>query len=271
MLYEFNPDNTIISRMQFVSAIKDNIFWGLHIHRHIELVLVFEGSLTMEIFSRQYVLHENDLLFVNPYEPHSFFSAVPNRSAILEITSSFYPALWAQLQLHRTDNRITALPHEVSALVRAILPVNTETSKFTPISDTHALAILAPLCHTLITENHWEDSSSVRSEQDLFLRTLTLIDENHKKPITREWVASNLGVRPETVSRLFTRCSDMTFVKYLQYIRLYDAIAAMQSGISITNAALSSGFGSISGFNRVFHECIGCTPREYLIQNHLPL
>ena len=53
MLYEFNPDTTIISRMQFLSAIKDNIFWGLHIHRHTELVLVFEGSLSMEIFSRQ--------------------------------------------------------------------------------------------------------------------------------------------------------------------------------------------------------------------------
>ena len=267
MPYEFSPVNTNVSKMQFMSARKDNVFCGLHIHRHIELVLVWEGSLSMEICGSRYSLHENDLLIVNPYEPHSYFSAVPNRAAILEITPSFYPSLWAQLQLHRTDNRITALPHEVSALVRVILPANTETSQFSPISDTHALAILAPLCHALITENHWEENPVVRSEQDLFLRALSLIDENHKKPITREWVATNLGVRPETVSRLFTRCSGMTFVKYLQHMRLHDSIAAMLSGISITEAAFSAGFGSISCFNRVFHECIGCTPSEYLAQN----
>jgi len=44
----------------------------------------------------------------------------------------------------------------------------------------------------------------------------------------------------------------------------------MKNGISITNAALSAGFGSISGFNRVFLQCIGCTPSEYLNQNDMP-
>jgi len=267
MLYEFNSGKINMSMMKFISARKHNVFCSLHIHRHIELVLVWEGSLDMEICQKRYTLHEHDLLFINPYEPHSYFSTTLNHAAVIEFIPSFYPALWTHLQAHRTDPRITRLPPEVSALVRAILPDNTETSHFTGISDTHALAILAPLCHALITSNCWEDECVVRAEQDLFLRALSLIDDNHQNPIIRDWVAEQLGVRPETVSRIFTRHSGMTFVKYLQYTRLYDAIAAMQSGVSITNAALSAGFGSISSFNRIFLKYIGCTPSEYLKQN----
>ena len=269
MLYEFNPDKTNMSMMKFISARKNDVIWSLHIHRHIELVLVWEGSLDMEICRKRYTLHEHDLLFINPYEPHSYFSTTSNHTAIMEIDPSFYPVLWTHLQAHRTDTRITRLPQEVSALVRAILPDNTETCDFSKIPDTHALAILAPLCHALITGNRWEEEPGIQQEQDLFLRALPLIDENHRNPITREWIAAQLGIRPETVSRLFTRHSGMTFVKYLQYMRLYDAIAAIQSGVSITNAALSAGFGSISGFNRVFLNCIGCTPSEYLKQNDM--
>jgi len=269
MLYEFNSGKINMSMMKFISARKHNVFCSLHIHRHIELVLVWEGSLDMEICQKRYTLHEHDLLFINPYEPHSYFSTTLNHAAVIEFIPSFYPALWTHLQAHRTDTRITRLPQEVSALVHAILPDNTETSHFTGISDTHAHAILAPLCHALITGNRWEDESVIQAEQDLFLRALPLIDENHRNPITREWVAEQLSIRPETVSRLFTRHSGMTFVKYLQYMRLYDAIAAMNNGISITDAALSAGFGSISGFNRVFLQCIGCTPSEYLKQNDM--
>lgn len=267
MPYTFNPRDTKVNKLQFVSAMKSSVFCELHIHRHIELVLTFDGSLDIHIYREHYTLHENELLFINPYEPHSYFSTVPNLTAIMEIDPSLYPPLWMQLLAHRSDTRITHLPSEVAALVRLLLPDNTESSRFSAIPDTHARAIIAPLCHSLITENQWENDASELPEQDLFRTALFLVDENHKKPITREWLAQALGIRPETVSRLFTRHAGMTFVKYLQHIRIYDAISAMQNGISITEAALSSGFGGISSFDRIFHDLVGCTPSVYLELN----
>ena len=267
MPYEFNPSDTTVHKMNFVSAVKDNVFCSLHIHRNIELVLVFDGTLDMEIHHRHYTLQQNDLLLIKPYEPHSYSSPIPNRTAIIEFGPSLCQQSWMQLPAHGSDSRITHLPTEVTSLVRLLLPDNSETCDFQPLPDTHYNAVIAPLYHVLITENHWENDSSEPSEQDLFQMALTLVDENHKKTITREWIAQSLGVRPETVSRLFTRRAGMTFVKYLQHIRLYDAISAMQNGISITEAALSAGFGSISSFDRIFHDLIGCTPSRYLELN----
>ncbi len=97
-----------------------------------------------------------------------------------------------------------------------------------------------------------------------FNDVLSYIDEYYMKNLTLETVASHSGFSKYYFSRLFKQYTNCTFYEYLCYRRLKAAEELLrQSGLSVTEAALLSGFSSISTFNRIFKQKKGCSPSEY--------
>jgi AraC-like DNA-binding protein len=77
-------------------------------------------------------------------------------------------------------------------------------------------------------------------------------------------VARAVGQHPSTLSKAFSGKTGIKFNFYLQYIRCSHAARMLQSSdVSITEAALSSGFGSIRSFNRAFKIIYDITPSQY--------
>ncbi len=69
-----------------------------------------------------------------------------------------------------------------------------------------------------------------------------------------------LGVDPATVRRYFLRNYGMTFLAYTRARRLSAAFHEIRSGASVDQAALNSGFESLSGFREAFGQSIGAPP-----------
>jgi len=42
-----------------------------HLHQELEFIVVYEGRVDFQVGGRQYSLGENDILIINPFEPHS--------------------------------------------------------------------------------------------------------------------------------------------------------------------------------------------------------
>ena len=60
-------------------------------------------------------------------------------------------------------------------------------------------------------------------------------------------------------------CSSKTVSEYLMDLRIRKSLRLLESdGLSVTDAALASGFSSSSYYTEVFRRYMGCTPREYL-------
>ena len=73
-----------------------------------------------------------------------------------------------------------------------------------------------------------------------------------------------LGLRLFHFTRIFKQCMNMTFYEYLNQKRISKEEELLSTtGESVTEIAMSSGFSSISAFNRTFKSIKGCSPSEY--------
>lgn len=248
---------------KFVSAYRTNVEWGLHIHRHIEIVLVTDGVLRMQINDDVVDIPKGYAAFAESFEPHSFISDNDNDAVIIEFSPEIFSPFSRWLGEYKIGCRAVKIDECISELVTRLLPDDhTKQTYFGEIGEARMLAVLAPLCNAFIDGGEWQRREE--KYDDLFIRALVYVSENFDKHLTRDSVAKELGVCPETVSRVFARRTSISFVEYVQRIRIYEAAKLLEAGNTVTSAALSSGFDSVRTFNRVFRNTMGKTPTEFL-------
>lgn len=92
------------------------------------------------------------------------------------------------------------------------------------------------------------------------------IMQHYDTMITLEDVAAEAHMTPQAFCRYFKKHTGHTFVTFLNEMRINEACKKLTAGKceSISTVAYTSGFNSITNFNRVFKSVIGNSPREYL-------
>ena len=58
----------------------------------------------------------------------------------------------------------------------------------------------------------------------------------------------------------------MTYIQYLNQVRISNAVRLLVSGESTTATAFECGFTNASYFIEVFKKAHGCTPKEYVMR-----
>lgn len=97
-----------------------------------------------------------------------------------------------------------------------------------------------------------------------FMDVCNYITEHCTENINVDDLADLAGFSKFHFSRLFKQFSGVSCYEYLIAKRITHAEALLiQPDISITEAAMRSGFGSLSTFNRIFKAAKHCTPSEY--------
>ena len=103
-----------------------------------------------------------------------------------------------------------------------------------------------------------------RDYMELFSEALSYIDDHFSEGLTLDEMASRTGFSKFHFSRLFKKYTNYSFIDYLHFRRIREAeLLLLRPDISITDVAISSGFSSISSFNRIFRQEKGCSPSEY--------
>lgn len=97
-------------------------------------------------------------------------------------------------------------------------------------------------------------------------KALDYIDNNFRKPITLEMVASETAMSKFHFSRLFKQHVGLSFKQYLNRKRIQTAkILISQRGYNVTEASFAVGFNDASYFSRVFREMEGRSPKRFLV------
>jgi xylan 1,4-beta-xylosidase len=95
-------------------------------------------------------------------------------------------------------------------------------------------------------------------------RAANYVNQNYSTHITLSDIAADLYISPQHCSRFFKQFFQMSFLEYLNYIRLQHALEQIQyNNDSITQVAFQNGFPNLSSFNRVFKKHMQTTPNEY--------
>jgi AraC-like DNA-binding protein/quercetin dioxygenase-like cupin family protein len=78
-------------------------------------------------------------------------------------------------------------------------------------------------------------------------------------------VARRSGLSARTLERLFRAETGMTFGLWRQKARLLESVRVLAEGRSVTDAALESGYSSVSAYIAAFKQTFGCTPGAMVI------
>jgi AraC-like DNA-binding protein/quercetin dioxygenase-like cupin family protein len=84
--------------------------------------------------------------------------------------------------------------------------------------------------------------------------------------VTAGDVARRCGLSARTLERLFRSETGMTFGMWRQKARLLESVRRLAQGGSVTEAALDSGYSSVSAYIAAFKQTFGCTPGTMLME-----
>lgn len=100
--------------------------------------------------------------------------------------------------------------------------------------------------------------------QDLTCDIIAYISQHFTEDISLSSVAAEFGVGKYTVSRIFSNVLKVTFLHYINSLRIdYAVYLLINTDLNITNIAMECGYHSQQTFNRIFKELYSCTPKEY--------
>lgn len=99
---------------------------------------------------------------------------------------------------------------------------------------------------------------------DLIKRAIRYIAKNYSSPITLEDVANHVNLNPSYFSSVFKNSTGSSFKEYLNMVRIEESkLLLANTGYSIIDIAVATGFGSQSYFSKTFKKYTGLTPKQY--------
>lgn len=256
----------------------------LHRHREAQLMWIVKGKGILIVEDTLHPFKENDIFFLGANQPHVFKSAsqdgfstesrsvsiffdpngklkslfsleefeslnqfIYNNSRGFKIPETYFMQLSDRVCQLKSADQMDKLMH-FFYLLRSLAHISRETE---------------PLC----AERVEVAFDGIHSSNRINL-ICNYIKEHFKNEITLEDVADHANLTPQAFCRYFKKHCGVTFVTYLNRIRVKEVCNQLNEDHldSVSFIAYNSGFNSITNFNRVFKQIIGCNPKEYVQQ-----
>ena len=105
-------------------------------------------------------------------------------------------------------------------------------------------------------ERHASDSEELRS-------VISWTEQNYTKKISLSHAAGFLGYNKNYFCKKFKDATGVTYVNYLQTLRISHACSLLRMGRTISDVCTECGFENESYFIKLFRQKVGITPKKY--------
>lgn len=262
-----------------------------HWHPEVELIYLLSGKLEALIDDESFILEPGQGIVVNHNVLHAFHRVEDHDAVFYSIV--FHPAMifgYGNVALSaRYLNPIINNPYMKYIHLREDDPYTAPIiEQMHLIRDSYTEAkfgfelicksCLCALWHLLLNVPHKEVSSVVKSkrimnDEQRIKEAILYIEEHFAEPITLDDIADSIHISKSECCRCFQRVLRVTPFEYLLKYRIFYATKLIQhqdpAANSISNLAITVGFGNISYFNKVFKRFLHMTPTEYKKQEGL--
>ncbi len=285
--------NTTYEKLPFhrtINTIPANYFpskYPVHWHRYVEITMLpvdvsVQKLPVIKINQEIYTLHPGDILFIWSGELHEIIENSEHQLIGLQFSGIVFnelPDFAPFAHQFRTLHLIPAADNVLSSVItphlHQMFALQSEQELFynvkTSICLYELLMDLGTYLHISSNPNY-ADSASPDNSLSKINMACSYIQENCDQPLSLNMVASHVGFSSYYLSRLFKQTTSYSFVEYLTLHRVKRTQQLLaDTRLSITEVSYQSGFTSISTFNRVFHQFMGCSPsdyRKYYLKSH---
>ncbi|HHV12145.1 MAG TPA: helix-turn-helix domain-containing protein [Clostridiales bacterium] len=235
-------------------------------HNNYTFFVVLEGKFELSHDADRFILKTGDVYFMDhmPAGRGNIYakSCLLMVSFAPEFMSQYIPAYPFRFLVNSC-----CFPEEsYDNLIRLLMDISLHFFTDTP-NHYFIMSLSYELLHeldknfTVMAEEHVVSS---HKHSDRIRAIASFVNKNYSLNITQSDMARHLYVSPQHCSRFFRQHFQMTFLEYLNYVRLQHALGQLQySDLSITQIAFQNGFPNLYSFNRVFRQYKHTTPNEY--------
>jgi len=237
-----------------------------HLHRHLELVALFEGEVTAVIDSREYLLKGGDVLLAFPNQVHGFRSDGSERYLLFILDPSLIPEYSDQLVMSLPDSPVIPdllrrKPH-IAELFCALPSVSGRKGREHPFCETTRRGYLLALFGELLREMSVEPSRG--ADATVLRQIIDYCMRNYTSDLSLSVLENELHISKYYISHLFSERMKVRFNDYINSFRVSAACRYLeQSDKSVTEISRLVGFNTLRTFNRAFAKQVGTTPSAY--------
>ena len=271
-LEHINPEQGSSISLMVNPDLSDFFFW--HFHPEFELVFIEGADGNRHVGNHFSRFNGSDLVLIGSYIPHLNFDygiRTPYEKVVVHIQPEFLKRDF------ETTPELVAI-HELMTLSKQGIAFGIETQK--QIGDRlKKLAMLnkfeqfLELLDILNFLSRADDKVLLHSEpvknqfntrdKDRLDKIYAFIDEHYQRRIDIQEVADLSHLSKPAFCRYFKKITKLTFTQFVNHYRIDKSKKLLLSGKNVTETCFSSGFESLSYFNRTFKKITGTNPISF--------
>lgn len=269
---DVRPDADSSFRILVTPHLNDFYYW--HFHPEYELVFIDRADGTRQVGDHLSHFTGSDLVLIGPYIPHLNFDygvRTDYRKVVVQVGPSFLgtgltqtPELTAIGRLLDQSRQVIAFGEATKAQLgeRILrLPTLPQFDQFVELLSIFNLLAAAP--DATLLHPHPIESPYNQRQMDRIQLVHTYIAQHYQRKLDLAEFADLTSLTPEAFCRYMRQMTRMTFTEYVNQYRVQQAKLLLRQQSSVTEACFSSGFESLSYFNRVFRRATGDSPRGF--------
>lgn len=279
MKYEYE----IISHNRFEDIklfIVDLSYRNLHVHREFELCYVLSGRIEVNSFKKQTYFDQGSFILFNPNQPHEIHAVNDSWAKIISLQivptfcSRFFPSI-GEVEFSEIDI-CRHMPHEcIEELVKLLFSLCNNSFNDEPNNEFLCFSQINLIFHHLINSAPWfyitkEYKANKKNTSNRLNRILDYIESNFKDKIKLDDIAQAEDLSLSYLSHYLKNYLNMSFQDYVTLLRFREAKSLLvRTKMSITDIQMASGFSDYRYLNKIFIEQLGCTPKEFRLNNSI--
>lgn len=262
--------------IQVSMAALENPHIPAHWHDAMEILFCLNGEVRLHIEHESITLSRNQLIVFDSREVHSIHSDSKLYMFLcIHVDKKQLSVYCPDLDLYHIHCRPVPLDDPKSTqyihlcqLAHDLTRTNiAQTSTSAMRSDGTALLMLADLIQYFSVYFPPETTAISGQANENLREIISFVNEHYTEKLSLEDVACHVGFSREYFCRFFKQHMGITFLRYLNEVRISHAGRLLSStDLSVSEVMNESGFTNQTLFNRLFKEIYGMTPRQ--ARNH---
>jgi AraC-like DNA-binding protein len=271
-LEHINPEEGSSISLMVNPDLSDFFFW--HFHPEFELVFIEGADGNRHVGNHFSRFEGSDLVLIGSYIPHLNFDygiRTPYEKIVVHIQPEF---------LKRDFDTTPELVgiHELMTLSKQGIAFGVETQKqiagrLKNLATLNRFEQFLELLDILNFLSKADDKVLLHSEpvknqfntrdKDRLDKIYAFIDEHYQRKIDIQEVADLSHLSKPAFCRYFKKITKLTFTQFVNHYRIDKSKKLLLSGKNVTETSFSSGFESLSYFNRTFKKITGTNPISF--------
>lgn len=252
-----------------------------HYHNFYELYYLLQGERYYFIKNETYHIEKGSFVLVDKYDVHITTTLAESgyERILIHVADEFLEEIDSVIkEMHLLDSfkkgfPIIKLSSEEQRFAENLL--NTILIEYDEKKKGYEHCIRAQLLQLLIflsrrtSATEKAEADYMNSSHKTISEIASFINSHYDDDITLDELSRKFHISPHYISRIFKKFSGISFVDYLNNVRIKEAQKLMQTTqMNMQQICEAAGYKSYTHFAREFKKIVGVSPLKYRNENH---